>query len=507
MTDVIVIGAGHNGLTAAALLARKGRSVVVVDRRSTVGGVAGEIEFAPGYRAPGILHDTSGFSESVVRALQLQNSIDRLSAEQDAVFCPQVDGRGLLLHRDPQLAFAEIKAQSPKDAERYAQWRGFIERVRHFVQPLLESAPPPILGGAVSLLPALSRAGWSLRRLGGKDMMELLRVLPMSVADWLDDWFESDLLRATLAGPAFAGAWMGPRSPGSAANLLFRECLAGPEIFGGSTAVVRALELASNRVELRLGWEAKALSVRNHQLSGVEFSGGEQLVPRKVVCTADPVHALLGLLPPRSLSPDVEAELRTWRTRGVTAKVHLALDGPLEFAGRPGSVFPSIRISESLDDIERAFDAVKYGEFSERPHLDIRVPTVLDSSFAPDGHHVVSILATYAPHDLRGGWSDERRDALGDAVVAQLARYAPSVTDRIVARQVLTPADLEAEFGLTGGHLHHGEHALDQLLSLRPAASCAHATTPIEGLLLGGSGSHPGGGITGLPGMLAAARC
>lgn len=507
MSLVIVIGGGHNGLTAAGLIVRKGARVVLLEQADELGGVASGAEFAPGFRTSGILHDSSCVPDELLRALGLGNQLPRVPVERDAVFIPELDGPGLLLHRDPGVAATEIAKRSPADVERYARWRGFLQRVRRVVAPLLEGAPPSLAGRGMGPLLEILKRGWSLRRLGHRDMAELLRVLPMSAADWLTDAFHDELLRAGLLAPALHGGWIGPRSPGGAANLLLHECIAGPEFVGGPASLAQALALTcrSAGVEVRTAYTVRRILVENDRTTGVLLDGGERIEGSTVVATCDPRQTLLELVPPRVLPSAVERAAQEWRCRGVLAKVDLALDGPLEWAGRPGARFHAARIGTTLDEAERAFDRIKYRQFSTAPYLDVRVPSVLDDSFAPEGQEVVSILTSFAPHDLEGGWTASNREALGDAVVARLAAFAPALPARVVARRIQVPNDFERDLRLSGGHLYHGELALDQLLSLRPNSSCSAGRTPISGLWLGGSGCHPGGGISGRPGMLAAA--
>jgi phytoene dehydrogenase-like protein len=505
--DFIVIGGGHNGLVAAGLLARSGRRVLVLERREILGGMGALEEFHPGYRTPGLLHDTSSFRRPVAEKLQLERHGLQWRDDEVPAYLPQESGRGLLLYRDPSRAEAEISAFSRKDAESYKSWRGFLGRIRGLLAQI-QDEPAPRLGvhGAGDLWD-FARRGLALRRLSEKEMLEFLRILPMCVGDYLGERFETHLLKAGLAGPPVAGTWLGPWSAGTVANLLLQESAAGREILGGAAALIRALEAAlrSAGAEIRLSAPVRRIRLEGGAVRGVELEGGERLDAPRVISSCDPRRTFLEMIPPRELPAELEAGMRHWRARGTTAAVRLALSGPLDFAGRPGGVFESIRTGEHLDDLERAFDPVKYGEISTRPALDIRVPTLSDPSLAPRGCHVVSILAHFVPYHLLGGWSEERRKALGDRVVQTLSLYAPTLQERIVGGEVLSPADLEARYGLTEGHIHHGEHGLDQMFSLRPALSCSRHATPVPGLYLCGSGTHPGGGITGAPGALAAA--
>ncbi len=504
--DAIVIGAGTNGLTAATLLAKAGRKVVVLERRDRVGGLAALEEFHPGYKSPGLLLDTIGVRAEVVASLKLERHGLVLLPTEPPVYAPKLGGAGLLLHRDPARAQAEIRAHSPNDAERYPRFRAFIDRVRGLIGRLLNEPPPDLKAPSASELWDLARTAIALRRLGADDMLELIRLAPMCVADWLNGWFESELLKAALAGPALHGTFMGPWSPGTTATWLLAECSAGRAVRGGPAALVSALQSAARAagVEVRLNATVERIRVSGGRATGVSLAGGEALEAPIVAASCDPKRTLLELVPAGEVAPRLGSAIRNFRARGTSARVHLALSAPLEFDGRPGQRFEAARTGESLDGLERAFDAIKYRRFSTPPLLEIRVPTVSAPDLAPPGHHVVSVLVHFAPAGLEGGWTDERREALGDSVVGELSRHASRVRTTMVAREVLSPADIEKRYGITGGHIYHGEHALDQLLFLRPAPPCARYATPIEGLYLCGSGSHPGGGVTCAPGALAA---
>jgi len=332
-------------------------------------------------------------------------------------------------------------------------------------------------------------------------------VAPMCVADFFNERFESPLLVEAFAAPAVASTWSGPWSAGTVTNFLLRECAGGEALEGGPPALIDALLAASRAAgaELRTGAEVARIRVDRGRIAGVTLASGEAIDAPVVLSSADPKRTMLKLLAPGTLPIRIEEEFHRLRARGTAAKVHLALSGPLELAKSDGRLDEALRIGGGhVDDLERAFDAIKYRRFSNNPHLEIRVPTVADPSLAPSGHHVVSILASFAPYDLDGGWSTEARERLGDAVISVLEQHAPDVRQRIVAREELTPADLETHFALTGGQLHHGELALDQLLMMRPVASAARYRTAIPGLFLGGSGSHPGGGVRPTAGLLGA---
>lgn len=501
MTDVLVIGGGVNGLVAAARLATAGKSVRLVERRALLGGLAAGEEFHPGYRHTGILHDTRGVREAVVAGLGLDV---RRRDDGPGTYVPETSGPGVLIHPNVETTRADLARRSVPDADAWVKWRRFLRDIGPFIRKLTDEAPLPLDGGRDVLWRAL-KTGLAWRKLGEANMLEVLRIMPMCAADWLEEWFADRLLAAALCGSALEATWTGPWSAGSTLNLVLAEAAADREIAGGPAALVAALEekVREARVDVHLDAAVRCIRLQEGGVRGVDLADGTSFDAPCIVATCDPKTTLLDLVSPRDLPVELQRPVMNVRSRGTTAKVHLALNGPLQFSGREGA-FEAARTGECVDDIERAFDAVKYGEYSKTPWLDIRVPTVHDPSLAPSGHHVVSILVHYAPFDLRAGWDDAAREALGDAVVDRLATYAPSVTDRIVAREVLTPVDLAERYGLAGGHLHHGELALDQCLSMRPVPACGTYVTPIPGLFLGGAGSHPGGGVTGMPGWLAA---
>jgi phytoene dehydrogenase-like protein len=506
--DVIVIGGGHNGLTCATLLAKAGRKVLVIEERDILGGLAAGEVFSPGCRHTGVLHDTGGLRQSVVEMLELEAHGLALRERPLPVFVPQRDGPGLLLHRDPREARAELLAHSEKDAESYGEWRAFLEKLKPVVSRLVNSSPINLAGEEMGSLTKMAQTGMAVRNLGPDTLMDALRIAPMCAGDWLREYFETEVLMAALVSPSVApGKWLGPRSGGSNANLLLHECTAAAGVEGGPAALADALERAAvaHGVEFRKGTRVAKIRVAGEIVVGVTLDSGEEVDCDDVAASCDPRKTLLDMLDAQIAGVALREEAKAWRGRGVSAKVHLAIKGRLAFAQRPEEDFEHIRIGESLNEIEKAFDPIKYGELPTMPHLDVMVPTLKDSGLAPDGHHVVSILAHFVPFDLKGGWGDAQREALGDVVVDRLEEHAPGFRDMIVGREVLTPMDLTQRYGLVDGHLYHGEHGLDQLLFMRPGNLCSQYSTPIDGLFLCGSGSHPGGGITCAPGALAAA--
>ncbi|HEY3174241.1 MAG TPA: NAD(P)/FAD-dependent oxidoreductase [Candidatus Polarisedimenticolia bacterium] len=508
--DAIVIGAGHNGLTCATWLAKAGRRVLVVESRDRVGGMAASEEFHPGYRSVGLLHDTTGVRLEVVRALELaRHGLKVRSCRPSILVLGDGSGGGprLLLSGVPAQAAREISRLSSLDGEAYLKYRAFLDRIGPVLRGFLDEPPVNLIDIESAGIWNLMKRALRVRRLGAKEMMELMRLPPMSVADWLGEWFETDLLKAALALDAVAGTWMGPRSPTSNMLLLMHEAAAGPGIEGGGPALAAALEKAARAAGVEILTEARVERIlvdgAASPVKGVALSGGAVVSATVVAASCDPKQVLLKLLAPGTIPYRLEHRMEGFRARGTTAQVLLAVKGPVRFAGATDDQVEFARTGGSLVEIERAFDAVKYRRASQTPILDIHVPTVSRPELAPTGGSVVSILVHFAPYDLEGGWDDLQRRALGDRVVAILETQAPGVTAGIVRGEVLSPADIETRYGVTGGQIHHGEHALDQIL-IRPAPECVGYRTPVPGLYLCGGGSHPGGGLTCQPGTLAA---
>ncbi|MGD8344089.1 MAG: NAD(P)/FAD-dependent oxidoreductase [Desulfobacterales bacterium] len=503
--DVIVIGAGHNGLTTAALLAKQGRKVLVIERRNTIGGLAAGEEFHPGYYTSGVLHDSSQVRAQVVKGLDLKAHGLEIISGRPSVLALDPDDQGILLGSKERRTAKEINYYSPDDARQYRQYRKFIRHVAGVVNRIFDRLPPATDSANGRTLWDLFKTGFALRRLGKSAMLDLMRIAPMCVADWLNEWFDNNRLKAALAGTGLSGNFAGPWSPGSAFNLLVWECAAKNSLKGGPCSLIASLEKAvlSQGGEIRIAAEANEIRVDEGQIKGVVLKDGELIEAAIVAASCDPRHTFLDLVPGNQIKNWQEHRMQHIRGTGTTAKVNLALNSLLEFSGRAGEKVAFARTGHHLDHIEKAFDACKYGRFSTDPILDIHIPTLTDPDLAPAGHSVVSILVHFVPYRAQTRWDQGQKDKLGDTVVNTVQQYAPGLTDAIVARQVLSPVDLEQRYGLVQGHILHGEHALDQLI-LRPTPECARFHTPIKGLYLCGSGSHPGGGITCGPGALAA---
>jgi phytoene dehydrogenase-like protein len=493
MGKTLVIGGGHNGLAAAVVQGMAGRDVTVLEARSQLGGLAASHEFAEGYWTPGILHDSGTFRTEVAKTLKLENHGLRFRHEATTYTAVMEGEDAIQICGDTLSGPVEAGEQA-----RYTALQDFIRRLSKVIRGLT-SRPP--LDPTGSLWP-LMKTGAQLRRLGAHDMTEFLRIGPMCVADWMRDVLGDERMRAFTAFPSLMGAWMGPWSPWSSVNLILSACVRGNEVEGGSPAVVAALRDAAQAhgVQLRTQARVSQILLEGSKAVGVRLETGEELRADCVLSSIDPKGTFQRLIPAVNQSASLAQAIRRYRTRGITAKCHLALNGPLALAD--GTEVEALRTGASLDGLERAYDAVKYRENSARPVLDVRVPSMLGEGFAPEGHHVASILIKCAPYDLKGGWGEENRAQLQTRVLDELSRHCPGVRDQLVGHELLAPPDLETRFGLTEGHLYHGEHAPDQLLFLRPVAELSEYTTPIDGLVLCGAGCHPGGGISGMPGVL-----
>ena len=425
------------------------------------------------------------------------------------LFAPLPDGRSLVLSRDPGASAASIAQFSERDSHSYPEFRAAVARVAVFLTAALESPPPAIEQLSRADMWPLLKMGRRFRRLGRKDAYRLLRWAPMPAADFVSDWFESEPLRAVLAAPGIFGTALGPRSAGSTAVLLMQMATGDgmPRLVrGGLGSLTAALAAAARaaRVDIRTDAGVGRIDVLNGRVTGVTLKTGEQLRARTVVSNADPRHTLLELLDPVELDPGFLLRIRSYRSVGNVAKINLALsDLPRFTAGDARVLAGRIHIGPNLDYLERAFDASKYGRYSTHPCLDATIPSLSDPSLAPPGAHVMSINATFAPYHLHGTDWAAAGPVFADAVIDTLAEYAPNIRSLVLHRQIITPADLESEYGLTGGHIFHGELALDQLFTMRPLLGWARYRTPIGGLYLCGAGTHPGYGVSGMSGLNA----
>jgi phytoene dehydrogenase-like protein len=513
--DAVIVGAGHNGLVTAGYLAKAGLRTLVVERRDRAGGALATEEVAPGVRAPVAADGMGGLRAAVVRDLGLDSRGFRVVEPEVAAFAPSADGPGLTLWRDPARTAEELRTQRPRDAEAFLAFDrkvrslvSFLARVQAIEPPDLASTAPADAVKGLTLLNAL-------RQLGGPQIRETLRVLPMSVADLVGEGVDDEALRGVLGARGIRYSAMGPRSAGTALNFLWDSAAGGGAVgrtvFArrGPDALVEALVAAARGygATLRCGVDVAAIRTRRSAVEGVVLASGEEIDARIVASSADPKQTLLRLLDPAELGPTLGWRAEHIRMPGVVAKVTLVLDGLPTFGGVDDERLRGrIVVAPSLDGLERAFDDSKYGRISEHPYLEATIATLCSPSLAPEGKHVVSALFQYAPRRLREAeWDEAARDRVADIAVRTLEVYAPGIAESIVARHVVTPEDLEREYGLSGGHPMHGEHALDQVFAWRPLLGHArYRLAGIRGLYLCGAGAHPGGGVTGGPGRNAA---
>ncbi len=513
--DAIVIGGGHNGLVAAAYLARAGKRVLVLERRERVGGAALSEEVFPGFTFSVFSYVVSLLRTEIIRDLDLpRHGLHILPLE--STLTPLPNGDYLAQWNDQDQNRRELARHSLRDAEAYDEFGRLMHQTARAVKPFLGMVPPDPASLRPRDLLGLARLGRHLRRLGAEQCHTLHKLLTMSSADYLDQWFETEALKATKAASGIIGTLLGPRSPGTAYVLLHHYMGEIDGVFrawgfakGGNGSVSAAIAGAARAFGAQIRTQAPVAQVliENARATGVALESGEEIRASRVLSNADPRRTFLQLVGEQHLPADFTAAIRRFKFRGASAKVNLALGEAPNFTCLPGSgphLRGAISISPSLDYLERAYDQAKSGEFSCRPYLDIIIPSMIDPAMAPPGKHVMSIFAQYAPYHLNGGWTDAQRAAFGDTVVDTLAEYAPNLKSAILHRQVVTPADIERMVGLSEGNIFQGELTLQQMFFLRPVPGWARYKTPIRRLYLCGAGTHPGGGVMGAAGRLAA---
>ncbi len=514
--DIIIVGAGHNGLVTACYLAKAGLKPLVLERRAVAGGACVTEEFHPGFRASTLAASAGPLSSQVVKELQLERHGLEFIKPTVRVFAPHSNGQSICIYEDAKRTADGLTNVSAKDANNYPEFVSAFARIGRALSPFLRMTPPDIGQLSKGELWGLGKLGLAIRGLGKKDEYRLLRYGPMAVADLAAEWFETELLRGIVAARGVFGAFAGPWSAGTSAALLLQaatdEHAIAPATFvkGGMGALSQTLaELATRSgAEIRTNAEVASVSVRDGKAMGVILTNGEEIQGRAVISNADPRSTLLKLVDPAEFDPSFLNKIRNYRAHGTVAKIHLALSALPQFTALTNEdstekLSGRIHVAPDIDYLERAFDAAKYGDMSPQPYMDVTIPTLTDQTLAPVGSHVMSIHAQFAPFNLKDGDWNSRREELGDTVVNALSDYAPNLKESIVGRHVITPLDLEETYGLSGGQIHHGEMSVDQLFAFRPLIGWARYRTPIEGLYLCGAGTHPGGGVTGTPGANA----
>jgi phytoene dehydrogenase-like protein len=520
--DVVVIGGGHNGLVLSGYLAREGLKVLVIERRSVLGGAAATEEVFPGFKVNTGSSDAGSFLPEIVEDLKLENLGLQFIESPVTIFALQPDGNSLLLWRDPHRAAQEILHFSAADAKRYSS---FVEKMGLWVQVLetIRNLTPPKVPkyNLAEMIPWL-RVALRLKGLGDEDMMDFLRVLPMPVEDFLDEWFESPVLKAALGLSGVMGSMQGPRASGTTFMLLYNALGAGKNGFraskfvrGGMGSLIEALAsyVRQHGGEICTGQSVSRIILDGDRATAVVLDSGETISARMIVSNADPRHTFFDLVGPSHLDVRFVREVKNIKFRGSTARVNLVLSQLPEFsalAGRRDSVELATLLSghtlicADLDYLERAYDDAKYGRISQNPSLDIVIPTILDDSLSTGPEQLLSIDVRYAPYHLSSGGWQAQRHALLDRVIETLSAYAPGLKELILHQQVLSPKDFEVEYGLPEGSIYHGQMGLDQLLFMRPVPGYGRYRSPVENLYLCGAGTHPGGGVTGAPGFNAA---
>ena len=513
--DAIVIGAGHNGLVTAAYLARAGKRVIVLEKRDLVGGATVTEEVVPGFKFSVFSYVVSLLRPEIIEELELPKHGLQLLA-LDGTFTPLPDGRYLARWHDSERTRQELRRFSKNDADNYDRFGLHMHHMSRAVRELLMMRPPEPSSMRPSDLVGFIQLARHVKGLGNRRFSDLVRLMTVSAADYLDRWFECDPLKATMSASGIIGTFLSPRSPGSAYVLLHHytgeiDGVSRSWGFakGGMGAVAEALASAARGfgAEIRTRAGIERVLTKNGRAIGVALESGEEIQAYQIASSLDPKRTFLKLIEESDLPTEFVTDVKRFKIRGSSGKVNLALDELPSFTCLPGDgphLRGSISISPSMDYLERAYDEAKYGSFSSRPYMDILIPSTIDPSMAPPGKHVMSIFVQYAPYQLKDTTWEDQRDAFGDAVVDTLSEYAPNLKNAIVGRQVVSPWDMEQKIGLTEGNIFHGELTLDQLFFLRPVAGWAQFKTPLDNLYLCGSGAHPGGGVMGVPGKLAA---
>ena len=514
--DAVIIGGGHNGLISAAYLARAGLKTLVLEKRHVLGGAAATEEIVPGFRFSTFSYVVSLLRPEIIRELDLpRHGLDILPL--DGTFTP-LDGAYLWRVNDHGRTMRELRRWSASDAEAYEEYGRLMVEMAKFIKPILGIVPPDLTGRDPREFLPLAGLGRSFGRLPERQQAVFIQLMTMSAADFLEQWFETEPLKATMSASGIIGTFQGPRSPGTAYVLLHHYMGEIDGAFrawgiprGGTGGISNAIGDAARALgaEIRMEAPVARIDVLNGRATGVTLESGEEIEAGAVLASTDSRVTFLNLIEPGVLDDEFADEVRRYKYRGSSGKVNLALDGLPEFTCLPGKgehLRGAISFSPSLDYMERAYDDAKYGRFSRRPYVDMIIPTLVDPSMAPPGKHVISCFVQWAPYHLADGavWNDKMRDAFGEAVIDTIEERAPNIRNLILHKQVITPLDIEETIALTEGNIFQGELSLEQLFFNRPVPGWARYKTPVKNLWLCGSAAHPGGGIMGAPGRIAA---
>ena len=516
--DAIVIGAGHNGLTAAAYLARAGLSTLVLERREIVGGCCVTEEIAPGCHVSTTSYVASMLRPEVIRDLRLADHGLRMIPCDPSIQVPFHDGQVVPWWADRERAKVEFAKISPKDAETFVRIDDQLKKLARYLQPFFLEPPPDIDTASLSGWSDLFRVGKRFRGITSHEVGQLISFLTGSLGEFLDNNFESEKMKTILLANNVYGKHGGPYQPGTAIGLLFHLLSGGADelqgfyghVIGGMGAITQAMAASARKfgAEIRTSAPVSQIDVRNGRARGVVLEDGTEIRARIVLSNADPKRTFLKMLSADELPGDFVESVKAIKMDGPCAKVNMVLGEEPRFTGTPANTTPLERtfytLVSSLEFAERCYDTAKYGEIPEELWVDCVVSSNADGSLAPPGKHILTCFVQYVPYHLRWGTWDEKREELGDRVVRKIAEYAPNVPNAMVARQVLTPLDLERTYGLTEGNIFHGDLRLEQLFFMRPVPGWSQYRTPIDGLYLCGAGTHPGGGVTGAPGHNAA---
>ncbi len=507
MTDkntVVIIGAGHNGLSCAAYLAKAGRKVMVLEANEQVGGMAVTREFAPGFRVSPVAHLLNMLDQNISNELKLDAHGLKMARKDMGTIALAESGRHLRFSGDQVIG----EGVSGEDRQAMVEYHRFMKRFAAVIGGLHNRVPPRIRTSNTDDILGLAKTAWSIRRLGTADMREFLRITGINIYDVLKENFEHPMIQGALSLDGVLGSFLGPRSNNSVFCALHRWSGGGGigQAVGGMGAVSQAIANAagSHGAEIRTSSRVSQILVANGRIEGVELDTGEKIMAATVISNADPKTTFFKLLGARHIEAGLVRKIHNFRQGGNASKLHLALAGIPEFTGLDkDQAGDRLVIAPDIEYVERAFNHAKYGEYSAEPVAEITIPSLNDDSLAPDGRHVLSAVVQYTPYQLKAGWPGSKQVFI-DKCIDLIARYAPGIREQVLHAELLTPVDIEREFHVSGGHWHHGELALDQFLMMRPVPGVAQYHTPVDGLYLCGAGSHPGGGVMGSAGRNAA---